>query len=348
MNRTTHHMFLAGCLALLSVAMLGCDGGAEAEGTDRPVIGVSIPAATHGWTAGVGWWAQQTIEAYPEIAWRFQRAEDAQAQVRHIENMIAQGIDALVVLPEDSDTALPAIERAKQAGAYIVSVDRGLRRPVADVYLAGDNRAFGRISAEFMVEKLGGAGRIVILRGKAVEIDTERYEAAREVFDAYEGIEILGVQRGEWNQQDAHRVMQDFLTQHDDIDAVWASDDDMARGVEQALRERGRTDEMWILGGAGMKQIVERVMNNDPLYPANVTYPPGMIAAGIHLAVAEVMHDGDELAVADAIPAHLAVNRDQLVGSRDERGEGQRTVRIGIELVTAENAADFYFPDSVY
>ncbi len=313
---------------------------------DKPHIGVSIPAATHGWPAGVGWWAEQTMKEYPDVDWEFQRAGTATEQASQIDAMVQKGINALVVLPFDSDTPLPAIKKAKAQGIYIVSIDRGLREPVADLYLAGDNKSFGAKSAQFMCDKLNNKGSIVILRGLPVEIDTERYEAAMDVFKKHPDIKVLGAQPGNWNKQDAHTVMQNFLTQFDHIDAVWASDDDMALGVEQAIREAGRSNEMWIMGGAGMKDIIKKVMDKDPQYPADITYPPGMIAAGIHLAVAG-LKDGNEKAIADKIPAHLHINKDDLLSAPATDGK-QRSIKLELQLVTPDNAKDFYFKDSVY
>jgi ribose transport system substrate-binding protein len=320
--------------------------GTAARAADKPHIGVSIPAATHGWPAGVGWWAEQTMKEYPDVDWEFQRAGSATEQASQIDAMVQKGINGLVVLPFDSDTPLPSIKKAKAQGIYIVSIDRGLREPVADLYLAGDNASFGKKSADYMVEKLHGKGNIVILRGMPVEIDTERYEAAMKVFKEHPDIKVLGAQPGNWNKQDAHAVMANFLTQFDKIDAVWASDDDMALGCEQAIREAGRTNDMWILGGAGMKDIVKKVMDKDPQYPADITYPPAMIAAGIHLAVAD-LKDGNEKAIADKIPAHLKINKDDLLAapSKDEK---QRSIKLDLQLITPDNAKDFYFKDSVY
>lgn len=347
----TRRTWLAGMLVAMVglIGLGGCgDGDGAQGGADGQVlrIGVSIPAATHGWPAGVGWWAEQTIAKYPDIQWQFQRAGNANEQSSQIETMLVKGIDALVVLPFDSDTPVSVIRRAKDQGVYVVSVDRGLAQPIADVYIAGDNRAFGRESARYMVEKLDGEGNIVILRGMAVEIDEERYSAAMEVFNQHEGIDVLGAQPGNWNRQDAHAVMQNFLTQLDDIDAVWAADDDMALGVEQAIREAGRQDDMWIMGGAGMKDIIKRVMDKDPLFPADITYPPGMIAAGIDIAVAR-MRDGDIAAAADDIHEHLGVTKEQLEAAKAQ-DQQQKSLTLDVHLVTPENARTYYFPESVY
>jgi ribose transport system substrate-binding protein len=121
-------------------------------------------------------------------------------------------------------------------------------------------------------------------------------------------------------------VMKSFLVQFDNIDAVWAQDDDMALGVEQALDEAGGNEQVWILGGAGMKDIVKKVMDRDPRYPADITYPPSMIAVGIHMCVGN-LRDGKREQVSQFMPRHLVLD---------------------VDLVTPENAAHYYFPDSVY
>jgi ribose transport system substrate-binding protein len=121
-------------------------------------------------------------------------------------------------------------------------------------------------------------------------------------------------------------VMQNMLTQFNKIDAVWAADDDMALGAMQAIKEAGRENQMWVVGGGGMNDIVKMVMDNDPMAPATVTYPPSMIAAGIHLAVAS-LRDGQAAKVNQFMPRRLVLD---------------------VELVTPDNAKDYYFPDSVY
>jgi ribose transport system substrate-binding protein len=325
---------LAG-MALLSLGMLALAGCGKpqqdaAANTDiapaaRVKIGVSVPAATHGWTAGIGWWAQRAMALYPNIEWVYSTADGPDRQNSDIEDMMTQGVDALVILATESAPLTDVAERAHQRGIYIVNVDRGFTKPVADIFLEGDNEAFGRMAAEFMVKKLGGKGKIVILRGIPCTVDTLRYEAAMEVFNAA-GIEVLGTLPGMWNRSKALECMQAFLAQHNEIDAVWASDDDMAVGCEQAIREAGREKEMWIFGGAGMKEIIKKVMDGDPMYPANVTYSPSMIATGIHLAVAS-MRDGKSQQVSEFMPKHLILD---------------------CELVTPENAKNYYFPDAIY
>jgi ribose transport system substrate-binding protein len=331
MKRTVLGLVLAGLVCLA----LGCGQDAPAPArsarTAAPAkkltIGVSVPAADHGWTAGIGWWANRAMRMYPDVEWKYNTALTPEKQIADIKDMMAQSkLDGLVVLATESAPLTPIAEEAHKNGIYIVNVDRGFLKPVADVFIEGDNAAFGRKSAEFMAEKLGGKGNIVVLEGIPSTVNTARVDAAAEVFAQYPDIKILGQQTGMWNREKAHEVMKSFLVQFDNIDAVWAQDDDMALGVEQALDEAGGNENVWILGGAGMKDIVKKVMDKDPRYPADITYPPSMIAVGIHTCVSN-LRDGKREQVSQFMPRHLVLD---------------------VDLVTPENAAHYYFPDSVY
>lgn len=318
--------WMALVLACLTLFALPATGWAQAAPAKKLRIGVSIPAADHGWTAGVAWWARRAMALHPEIEWRYATADKPEKQIADIEDMLARGLDGLVVLATESAPLTPVAKKAHEQGVYIVNVDRGFLEPVADVFLEGDNKAFGRKAAQFIVQKTGGRGQVVILRGIPCTVDTDRFNAAMEVLKAAPGIEVLADQPAFWSRQKALEVMQNYLTKYPHIDVVWAADDDMALGAEQAIKEAHREKEMWIFPGAGMKDIVKRILDKDPMYPANVTYPPSMIATGIHLCAAN-LRDGNAKKVGQFFPRHLILD---------------------VDLITPANAAEFYFPDAVY
>ncbi len=320
---------------LAAVILVGCQPGPEAGGTNpsgvsaktgkRFKVGVSIPAADHGWTAGVKYWAEQAKKDNPDIDWIIQDAKEPGEQISGLENLQTQGVDALVILATESAPLTPIAEKLHSAGILIVNVDRGFTKPVADVFIEGDNKAFGRKSADYIVRKLGGKGKIAILEGIPSTVNTDRVTAAKEVFKANPGIQIVAEDSGMWNREKAEKIMQNMLVANPQIDAVWAADDDMALGVETALKAAGRDKNIWVLGGGGMKDIVKRVIDKDPLYPADITYPPSMIGFGVQTA-AGMLRAGKDNAK-KYVPRH---------------------VMIDIELITPENAKDFYFPDSIY
>ena len=287
-------------------------------------IGVSVPAADHGWTAGVIYWAKKSMADNPDVEWTFATAENPDKQIKDLETMMVKGVDAIVVLATESAPLTPIAEQIHDRGIMLVNVDRGFLKPVADVLLEGDNVAFGRKSAEFMVDKLKGKGNIVILEGIPCTVNTARVDAFNEVVKKNPGIKVLDSQTGMWNKEKAMNLMQTYLLKHKQIDAVWAADDDMALGAEQALKEAGRDKGVWILGGAGMKDIVKRVMDGDAMFPGDITYPPAMISQGIDEAL-------------------KALKAGQKGGSKE-----QRHVTIDVELILPDNAKKFYFPDSIY
>jgi ribose transport system substrate-binding protein len=299
--------------------------GTAAMAQDTKVIGVSIPAATHGWAGGMNFHAQEAIErleeVYPDLDFVLATASDAGKQVNDIEDMVAtRNISALVVLPFESDPITPPVQSVANSGVWVTVVDRGLSIPgIEDLYVAGDNPGFGTVSGEFMRSQMPDGGKIVVLRGIPTTIDNERvagFEAAIEG----SGIEIVGMEHGNWNRDDSFNVMQDFLSKYDQIDAVWASDDDMAVGVLAAIEAADRQDVKFVLGGAGMKEMVKRVMDGDAMIPADVTYPPSMIATAIELTA---------VGMTSTAPV-------------------SGTFTIGSVLVTPDNAAQFYYPDSPF
>jgi ribose transport system substrate-binding protein len=288
-------------------------------------IGVAIPSATHGFMGGLNWHAQDTIrrleETYPQLEFVLATAGDASTMVNDIEDMVAtRDIDALVVLPFESEPLTAPVQAVKQQGIWVTVVDRGLSvEGIEDLYVAGDNPGFGRTAGEYFVENLESGSKIVILRGIPTTLDNERVEAFEAALEG-SGIEILDKQHGNWNRDDAFNVMQDYLSRFSEIDAVWASDDDMAIGVLEAINQSGRQDEMWVVGGAGMKEIIRRVMEGDPQLPVNVTYPPAQISTAIELTA---------------------------LGLVSETPVSGRFI-IGSQLITPENAEQFYFPDSPF
>src|SRR5258708_3281888 len=108
-----------GVLGLAAVMMVGCQsggsggaGGTEggtptANGGKKFKIGVSIPAADHGWTAGVKYWAEQAKKDNPDIDWIIQDAKEPGEQISGLENLQTQGVDALVILATESAPITP-------------------------------------------------------------------------------------------------------------------------------------------------------------------------------------------------------------------------------------------------
>jgi len=310
-------------IATLAAGALLAAGAAGAQ--ERKTIAVSIPAADHGWTAGVVYHAEAAAKeieaAYPGIDVVVKTSPSASAQVGAIEDLAASGkLDALVILPHSSEELTMPVHALKEKGIFITVVDRGLTDPaVQDLYVAGDNIAVGGTTAKFLVDKLGGKGDVVVLRGIPTVIDDERIKGFEDGIKGSD-IKILDIQYANWNSDEAFKLMQDYLAKYPKIDAVWANDDDMLLGVLEAIHQSKRTDIKFALGGNGMKDIIEKVMAGDAMTPIETPYPPSMIKTAIYLTAAN------------------------LSGQVPVRG----SVKLDAPLITKDNAEEYYFPDSPF
>tara|TARA_R110000751_G_scaffold112115_1_gene210891 strand:- start:211 stop:1176 length:966 start_codon:yes stop_codon:yes gene_type:complete len=308
-----------------TAALTSAIGLSSAAVAQEVNIGVSIPAATHGWTGGVNYHAEEAKkrleELYPDIEITISTAGTAGEQANDLEDLVSlRNIDALVVLPFESGPLTDPVRRVKESGVFVTVVDRGLTEEgIQDLYVAGNNHELGRVSGEYIRERLDDQGDIVVLRGIPTVIDDERVQGFQEAIEGSE-VNILDMQHANWNRDDGFEVMQDYLSRFDNIDAVWAQDDDIALGVIEAVRQADREDELFIVGGAGMKDIIKRVMDGDELVPVDVLYPPAMIATAMDLTVQHFVSNGPVL------------------------GE----YILGSPLITQENAEQYYFPDSPF
>ena len=299
----------------------------DAMAQNKVNLGVSIPAATHGFTAGIVWWAnaakKELEKQHEDLKITIKTAANAGEQANQLQDLVtANKINALVVFPFESGALTKPVAQVKGKGVYVTVVDRGLTDTSAqDAYVAGDNTAFGRVPAEYLAKALNGRGNIVALRGIASTLDNERMNAFNEVLKNHPDMKLLDAQYGNWNRDDAFKVMQDYLTRFKQIDAVWAADDDMAVGVLKAIEQAERTDIKIVFGGAGAKGMVKTLIDGkDPRIQANVSYSPKFIYDAIKLTAEARLKD-------EKLPA---------------------TTIVPSVLITKDNAKDFYFPDSPF
>jgi ribose transport system substrate-binding protein len=309
-------------VASLYAASLVC-GSAIAQDTIK--IGVSIPSADHGWTGGIDFFAQEAKKrlesTYKNVQVIVKTATGASDQANSLEDLVAtQQINALVILPYESAPLTDPVREVKKKGIFVTVVDRALTdNNIQDLYVAGNNPGMGKIAAQYLIERLGGKGNIVVLRGLPTVIDNQRFDTFMSLIKDTQ-IKVLDSKYANWNRDDGFKVMQDFLTRFPKIDAVWAQDDDIALGVLDALRQAKREKEMFVVGGGGMKEVIKRVQDKDTLIPVDIVYTPSMIANAIEVTALHFV-------------AKLPVNGTYILDS---------------PLVTPENAAQYYFPNSPF
>ena len=316
--------FLSLCCALTLLCGASFVFAKDAPAPQKMVIGISTPSADHGWTGGVVWWAERAVrefgEKYPDIEFIYLPSNSDKEQAAHVESLLERGINALVILPHRPAPLTTILNKVNNSGAFIVVVDRSIPKVPKDVYLAGDNYGFGRESGAYLAKALGGKGSILVMEGIPCEGNSLRVNGFREGIKDAPGIVVMDSQPTYWNPAKGYELMQSYLRQFAHIDAVWCGDDDVLEEALRAYRESGRTDIKLMLGGGGSKRIAKRILDDDPLVRATVTYPPEMVYEGVRLA-AEHLTEGKTF---------------------------DREIILPSVLVTRENAEKHYYPDSIY
>ena len=309
-------------LICLIVAFCCCSAVALAE--DKIVVGISTPTADHTWTGGVVWWSEQAVKEfekkYPNIEFIYKTSASDKDQAADVETMLAKKIQALVILPHKPAPLTTVLNKVNNTGAFIVVLDRSIPKVPKNVYLAGDNYGFGFKCGEYLASALRGQGNILVMEGMPCEGNTLRIKGFKAALRDHPGVVIMDSQPAYWNPAVGYELMRGYLREFQRIDAIWCGDDDVLEGARKAYDESGRDDIKFFLGGGGSKRIIKHIIDGDPLLPATVTYPPKMAYEAIQLAV-ERLVDGKSF---------------------------PKEITIASELVTKENAKDFYYPDSVY
>lgn len=148
---------------------------------------------------------------------------NAQRQIQQINAMVQAGADAIVVYPISPTALNNVVKNACNKGVVIIAYDGEISEPCAH-NVTIDQLEAGRVTAEWLVEKMGGKGDVVMVTGvPGTSVDAARTAAAKEVFDKHDGINVVGEAVGMWSQAVARTELSKILATRDwsDIDGLW-------------------------------------------------------------------------------------------------------------------------------
>ena len=174
--------------------------------------------------------------------------DDPQKQFSDCEDLLQQGVDALLLAPSVSDALAPIVDRCNEMDVPIVVFDRTINNPDYTAYVATDNHLLAVPVAEYIVETWPDGANIVYLSGiSGAGADTERTEGLESVIGDKPEYVILSQQDAYWNEADGLTVMENMLQSFKDIDIVLCSDGNTSIGALRAIEAAGRMDEMTVV-----------------------------------------------------------------------------------------------------
>jgi inositol transport system substrate-binding protein len=171
--------------------------------------------------------------------------EDAAAQLAQVENFISQGMNAVVVVPVNTEATTPITEACAEAKMPLVYANL----PDDVVFVGSNSIDAGIFQMEYIAEKIGGKGNVVIMIGKLDnEAAIKRTEGVEQVAAKYPDITITKKQTANWSREEGLSLMENWLSSGDPIAAVASNNDDMALGAIQAIEAAGLLGQI-IVGG---------------------------------------------------------------------------------------------------
>jgi ribose transport system substrate-binding protein len=165
---------------------------------------------------------------------------DTATQIAQIQTMIDQQYD-IVLLIAGSATALDqVVEQAHQAGVIVVNWDSVVSTDQLTAIINTDQDQWGQMTAQWLVDQLGGSGRILAINGPAgISVSEARWGGAKKIFDQNEGIEIVGTANIEYNEAPALTEMASLLAAHPDVNGIWHQAGAHASASVKTLQQMG-------------------------------------------------------------------------------------------------------------
>lgn len=174
---------------------------------------------------------------------------DATTQLSDVEDLLQQDIDVLLINPTDSAAVASAIQLANDADVPVITVDRSAKGGEVVAHIASDNVAGGEMAGKFIAEQLEDSGNVIELEGiPGASATRERGEGFHNIVDKIDGIEIVAKQSANFDRTEGLTVMENIIQSTDQIDAVFAHNDEMALGAVQALESNGMLKDVVVVG----------------------------------------------------------------------------------------------------
>ena len=170
-------------------------------------------------------------------------------QVSQVETVIQQGVDAIIVQPYDAAALQVGVEEAIEAGIPVLVTKTTIEDNSICPFVGQDDVIAGQMEMECIAEQIGGKGNIVIIEGPTgISAAIMRNDGIEQTLENYPDITVLHTQPTDWNRDEGMNLMETWLQEGEQIDAVVAHNDEMALGAYDAIVDAGKAGEILVIG----------------------------------------------------------------------------------------------------
>lgn len=238
---------------------------------------------------------------------------DMESQLEFIENMIASGVDAIVISPAGSDGLTSGLKKCEDAGIPVINVDSGFDKDIIKAaglkpipFIGSDDYAGTKLAGEYVAENFPGSKVAIITGATGIPIAIDREKGFTEGLN--ETCDIVAVQAGDWNLDIAYTATQNIITANPDLDIIFCSSDQMAVGAIQAINAAGKAGDIKVLSYDGVSAGLSNVKSGAELLTV-AQFPVEMGIQGVQAAYDAVQ--GKEVPL-DTRTGNLVITKDNV------------------------------------
>lgn len=201
--------------------------------------------------------------------------DDNVLQNKQINQFVDEGVDLLIVSPNQLSAISKAVERAYDKGIPVILYDRKTNSDKYTAFIGCDNYTIGKSMGTFIAQQLQGKGRIVEIRGlEGSSPALERHRGFMDAIKPYPGLQVVASEGGNWKEEGGIQAMKRILKQTQNFDYVFAHNDRLAWGAYVAARQMRVKRNYKYTGvdgmateGGGLELVRDGIFEASYLYP---------------------------------------------------------------------------------
>lgn len=224
------------------------DAGQEGSGK-KYVIGLAMNTQTNPFFVDVKDGVQKAADEHGIELYITDAQDDPTIQMKDVENLITKQPDAIIIDTCDSDAIVSSIEACNEAGIPVFTMDRESNGGEVVSHIGYDAIKSGRMAGQYLVDTLGGKGKIVEIQGiMGTNVAQNRSQGFNEIMKENPDMEIVACQVADFDRAKGMSVMENILQANPEIDGLYAANDEMLLGALEAMEAAGRTGDIVKIG----------------------------------------------------------------------------------------------------
>jgi len=292
----------------LTLFLISC--GPKEDTGDQLIIALVMKAASNPFFARMEAGARQAADSLNVdlLVGTITKETDIEQQISIVENMIIQGVKAILIAPADSKSIINVLKKAQDQGIKIINIDNRIDQETAqaaglniDCYVGVDNEEGGRMAGEYLLQLMGGVGKVAMLEGIRGVDNAEARK--RGFFKSLENaeVELVATQSANWAQDQGLDVFANMLQANPEIEGLFCANDMMALGAIQAIEQAGKSGQIFVTSYDNLKAARAAILQGK-LHATIEQHPELMGFEGLVIA--------KDLLEGKAIPAEKLVRLD--------------------------------------